>query len=104
MLRSLIEGPLTGSRVEAAGAGSGGSPHEIVEHADSVDNVVAQTGIQLREGVNASGRDAAQAAHRAGPHVAGALVEREREHRLMRQALFFRVFDWTEDFPRAVLI
>jgi hypothetical protein len=41
----------------------------------------------LIEGVDSSGRDAAESAHGSGPDIAGAFVERQREHRTMREAL-----------------
>ena len=104
MLRSLNSDHCAGARVQAAGAGGGRRPYKIALHADAVDDVVAQTGGQLSEGVDAPGRDAAQSAHGAGPHVAGALIEREREHGLVRQALFFLICDRAKDFPRAVFV
>ena len=42
----------------------------------------------MRKGVDASAGDAAQSAHGAGPHVAGALVQRQRKHGAMRQSIF----------------
>ena len=38
--------------------------------------------------VDAAAGDAAQSAHGAGPHVAGAFVERERKDGAMRQSVF----------------
>ena len=79
--------PLAGARVEAAAAGSCRHPDVISLDADAVHDVVGQAGIELREGVDAAGRNAAQAAHGPGPDVAGILVESEEEHGAMRQSV-----------------
>ena len=66
--------------------GGGGGPDVVALHADAVDHVVAQAGIELREGVDAAAEMRLRPPMVAGPDVAGALVEREREHGAMRQA------------------
>src|SRR5271157_4089653 len=81
------QSPFAGASVQAAGAGSGCGPDEVALHTDSVDHVVAQAGVQLCEGVDASGRDAAQPTHGAGPDVAGVLVSRQGEHGPMCQTV-----------------
>ena len=64
-------------QIEAACAGGRGHPHVFALDGNAVHHVVAQAGVQLSEGVDASARDAAEPAHGAGPHIASALVQRQ---------------------------
>ena len=93
------ERPLAGTSIQATGAGGGRSPDEIALHADSVDDVVAQAGVQLREGIDATGGDAAESTHRSRPDIAGMRIEGEGKHRLMSQSI-----GGTEDLPCTVLV
>ena len=81
------QGPLPGAGVEAAGASRGRGPNEVPLHTHAVDDVIAQAGVELGEAVDAACGNAAQSAHGARPHIARAMVEGEREHRLMSQSI-----------------
>ena len=95
----VVERPLAGARIELASAGGRSYPHVLAFHADAVDYVVAQPRCQLRVAVDASAGDAAQSAHGPGPYVTGALVQGQREHGAMRQAVLGGV-----GLPRMVLV
>src|SRR5581483_3399235 len=85
---ALIEQrPLTRAQVVAAGAGGGCRPDVVAVDANAVDDVIAEAGIELREGVNAPCGDAIESAHRSRPHVAGVLVECERKDSLVGHAI-----------------
>ena len=91
--------PLAGAEIEAAGSCCGCGPYVVVLYSDSVNDVITQTGVQLRVGVDATGRDAAEATHGANPEITRVLVERQRKYCLVRQAICR-----AKDFPGAVLI
>src|SRR5579871_4839172 len=83
----VVEIPLTCASIQASATCGSGDPDVIAEDADVVDDVVGEAGVKLREAVDAPGRDAAEAAEGGCPYIAGALVEREPEHCLVRQAI-----------------
>lgn len=94
----VVEGPLAGAGVQAAGSGGGGYPDVVALNGDAVDDVVAEAGVELRVRIDAAGGDAAEAAHGSGPDGSGAGIEGEREDGLLREAVGGGV-----DFPAAVI-
>ncbi len=85
--------------IEAPGARRGGDPHVVALYGGAVHHVVGQAAIELRQSVDAAGGVAAQTSHGGGPQRVGLLVERQRKHRAMRQAI-----GGGEHFPLAVFV